>query len=150
LHTQHPIELAHVLNGWGPSDRSEGSSRSCLSRLSRKRIAFLTHAWCQAGFRGELSQVDSWLAWAVANRQNRVQWALLGADAWRDFADGAERQRRLREVASMAHDWCLAVGVDAPIAFRQQHAWTLVRSASAELPVQIAEIRAHIDWLAEW
>ncbi len=120
LHTQHPLELTHVLNGWGP----EGvESRAAWESL--------------------LPEWDLFLEWAIANKQNRVEWFLLMAESWQTFADSAERQYRLRQLVAMAHDWGLAVGIDAPIAFKQQHAWTMLREKGNET----AQIQQAIDWL---
>ena len=122
LHTQHPLELTHVLNGWGP----EGvDSRAAWESL--------------------LPEWDLFLEWAIANKQNRVEWFLLMAESWQEFADSAERQSRLRQLVAMAHEWGLAVGIDAPIAFKQQHAWTMLREKGNE----IAQIQKAIDWLNE-
>ncbi|MGB1062746.1 MAG: hypothetical protein ACPGZU_21565, partial [Ketobacter sp.] len=90
-----------------------------------------------------LTEWERFLEWAVANRQNRVEWFLLMAESWQPFADSPERQRRLNILVDMAHQWGLAVGIDAPIVFRQQHAWTMVRQSGNELE----QIRSAIDWL---
>lgn len=120
IHTQHPLELTHVLNGWGPGGPDD-----------------------LEGWESLLPEWERFLEWAVANRQNRVEWFLLMADSWQQFADSPERQRRLRTLVDMAHQWGLAVGIDAPIVFRQQHAWTMVREPGNELQ----QIRDAIDWL---
>ena len=120
LHTQHPLELTHVLNGWGPNGPED-----------------------EAGWQALLPEWERFLEWAVANRQNRVEWFLLMAQSWQEFADSAERQHRLNTLVQMAHDWGLAVGIDAPIAFRQQHAWIMLREKDNET----AQIHSAIDWL---
>lgn len=120
IHTQHPLELTHVLNGWGPNGPDD-----------------------EAGWQSLLPEWERFLEWSVANRQNRVEWFLLMAESWQAFADSPQRQQRLRTLVQIAHDWGLAVGIDAPIVFRQQHAWTMVRSAGNEA----AQIRQSIDWL---
>ena len=120
IHTQHPLELTHVLNGWGPEGPDD-----------------------LAGWEALLTEWERFLEWAVANRQNRVEWFLLMAESWQPFADSPERQRRLNILVDMAHQWGLAVGIDAPIVFRQQHAWTMVRQSGNELE----QIRSAIDWL---
>ncbi|MCP5017222.1 MAG: hypothetical protein GY938_18420 [Ketobacter sp.] len=120
IHTQHPLELTHVLNGWGPNGPDD-----------------------LAGWESLLQEWERFLEWSVANKQNRVEWFLLMADSWQEFADSDERQRRLNTLVDMAHQWGLAVGIDAPVVFRQQHAWTMVRQPGDEL----AQIRNAIDWL---
>ncbi len=120
IHTQHPLELTHVLNGWGPDGPDD-----------------------EAGWQALLPEWERFLEWAVANRQNRVEWFLLMAQSWQTFADSPERQQRLQTLVQMAHDWGLAVGIDAPIAFRQQHAWIMLREKGNET----AQIHSAIDWL---
>lgn len=122
LHTQHPIELTHVLNGWGEEGPHD-----------------------EAGWRALLPEWEAFLEWSIANKQNRVEWFLLMADSWQAFADSPERQARLRELVAMAHDWGLAVGIDAPIAFKQQHAWTMIRERGQEN----AQIQHAVAWLNE-
>lgn len=120
LHTQHPLELTHVLNGWGPAGPADA-----------------------AGWETLLPEWERFLEWSIANRQNRVSWFLLMATSWQTFADSPERQQRLQRLASMAHAWGIATGIDAPIAFRQQHAWTMIREEGNE----IAQIRDAVAWL---
>ncbi|MCG8316865.1 MAG: hypothetical protein MI976_26915 [Pseudomonadales bacterium] len=120
IHTQHPLELTHVLNGWG----KEGPQDNL-------------------GWEALLGEWDLFLEWAIANKQNRVEWFLLMADSWQAFADSEERQLRIKHMVGMAHDWGLAVGIDAPIAFKQQHAWTMLREKGNEL----FQIQRALDWL---
>lgn len=120
IHTQHPLELTHVLNGWGPDGPDD-----------------------ETGWQQLLPEWERFLEWAVANRQNRVEWFLLMAQSWQTFADSPERQQRLLHLVQMAHEWGLAVGIDAPIAFRQQHAWIMLREKGNET----AQIHSAIDWL---
>ena len=120
IHTQHPLELTHVLNGWGTNGPDD-----------------------KAGWMALLGEWQLFLEWAIANKQNRVEWFLLRAESWGEFADSEERQSRLRTLVDMAHAWGLEVGIDAPIAFKQQHAWTMLRSFGNE----IAQIQKAVDWL---
>lgn len=122
LHTQHPIELTHVLNGWGakgPNDKANWQQ--------------LTQEW------------QTFLEWAIANKQNRVAWYLLQAESWQDFAFSEERQSRLKRLTHQAHDWLLATGIDAPLVFKQQHAWHMIRKKGNEEQ----QIHSAIDWLAK-
>lgn len=122
LHTQHPIELTNLLNGWGPDRPGD-----------------------RAGFEAMLPEWDLFLEWCLANKQNQVTWFLLMAKSWQTFADSSERQDRLRILIQRAQAFGLKAGLVAPIAFRQQHAWTMIRSKGQET----REIHAAIDWLAK-
>ena len=120
IHTQHPLELTHVLNGWGPAGPQDKS-----------------------GWEGLLPEWESFLEWAVANKQNRVEWVLLMAASWQDFADSQVRQLRLLKLVEMGHGFGLAVGIDAPIAFAQQHSWLMLRRVGDE----VAQLQWAVDWL---
>ena len=121
LHTQHPLELTHLLNGWGPSTPED-----------------------EAGWQAQLPEWDSFLEWCIANKQNQVSWYLLSAASWQAFAESTERQRRLATLVRMAQQWGLRAGMTTPIAFAQQHAFTLIRPGedSAEA------MRRRITWLS--
>lgn len=123
LHTMHPLELTEVLNGWGKAGPND-----------------------EPGWRAMLGDWEEFCEWAVANRQNEVEWVLLQADSWQAFADGPERQRRLQEVVAIGHAWGLAMGGDAALALRQQHAYHLVRR-SGTLADEIAQIHSGVDYL---
>jgi hypothetical protein len=125
VHTQHPLELVEVMNGWGAGDYSNATS-----------------------FQEMLPGVSLFVEWLIANGQNRYEFVLLWGDNWSVFADSEVRQKRLKQVTDIAHGFCIANGVDAPIIFKQQHSWTLVRNQSAPLQHQLDEIHTHIDWLA--
>ncbi len=123
IHTQHPIELVDFLNGWGrlgPYD-AEGWNR-----------------WFEAW--------DSVCEWALANRLNQIQWALLGDTEWARFTDGKLRQDRLRRIVERAHAFGLRVGIDAPLFLRQQNSFRLVRS-SQDLPGIMFELRKNLRYL---
>jgi hypothetical protein len=128
LHTQHPLELTSMLEGFGPGGADD-----------------------EAGFTRSLAEWDRFLEWAVANGQNGVEWFLLWADSWKDFADSPVRIARLRRLVDRAHAYGLDAGIDAPIAFAQQHAFRLLR-AQGDLAAELTEIRASLDWLmgARW
>ena len=102
LHTQHPIELADLLNGVGPGGSEE-----------------------EADWAAGLPAWMRYLQWLVANKQNLVEWALLEWPGSSGFSTSAARQRRLRRLVDMAHDWGLRVSIDAPFNLQQQHAWRL-------------------------
>jgi hypothetical protein len=124
LHTMHPLELADLLNGWGvdgPDDR--------------------------AGWESMLPEWDLFLEWMLANRQNEVEWVLLDADSWAEFAQSDERQARLTTLVEHVHDHGLRAGIDVPIALIQQHTFRLLLDQSGDLVDEKAQIDARIDWL---
>ncbi len=123
LHTMHPLELTEVLNGWGQGDPHDEPS-----------------------WRAMLADWEEFCEWAIANRQNEVEWVLLQADSWQAFADGPVRQQRLRECVDIGHAWGLAMGGDAALALRQQHTFHLVRKTGA-LADEVAQIHSGIDYL---
>lgn len=123
LHTMHPIELTEMLQGFGPGGPSDGP-----------------------GFEKSLDEWDRYLEWLVANGQNGVEWYLLWAREWATFADSPDRIARLRTLVDRGHDFGVAVGIDAPIAFQQQHSYRLLRT-QGELAAELAEIRTRLDWL---
>jgi hypothetical protein len=101
IHTQHPLELVEVLNG---ADAHMAASASANSS---------TVPWASM-----LGDVRSTFEWLVANRQNRVQWALLHTEEWdaSNFTSSPLRQARLRNLTALAHAFGLSAGVDVPIA----------------------------------
>ena len=125
-HTQHPLELVDVLQGWG----KEGYADS-------------------AGFQEMLPQVEALVEWLIANQQNRFQYALLAAESWKTFARSPLRASRLRQLTEIAHCYCLAIGVDAPIVFVQQHAFPLLPTLSGTAETQRKTIQQSIDYLAD-
>lgn len=123
-HTMHPIELSHVLNGWGldgPEDLS--------------------------GWQAMLPKWEAYLEWLVAHRQNKVDWVLLEKGRWKTFSRSTERQRRLRVLVGMAHDWGIQVGVDAPLVLQQQNGWRLLSDPTLPLPAAYAAIEQSLDYL---
>lgn len=123
VHTQHPLELANLLNGWGETGTDD-----------------------QAGFDKMVPEWDSFLEWMIANRQNRVEWSLLESTSWQDFSTSDTRAQRLATVVSHAHNWGIDAGADAPIALQQQHAFRLVVTQGQQAD-EIASIKSRIDWL---
>jgi hypothetical protein len=128
LHTQHPLELTNMLEGFGPGGADD-----------------------EAGFTSSLVEWDRFLEWAVANGENGVEWFLLWADSWKDFADSPARVARLARLVDRAHAFGIDAGIDAPIAFAQQHSFRLLRT-QGDPAAELAEIRARLDWLmgARW
>lgn len=123
LHTMHPLELTELLQGWGQNGPDDA-----------------------AGFEAMLPEWDSYLEWMLANRQNGVEWFLLWAETWKDFADGPVRAARLRELVQRTHDFQLRAGIDVPIVFAQQHAFNFLRKRG-ELEAEIAEIHQRMDYV---
>jgi hypothetical protein len=52
----------------------------------------------------------------IANRQNRLEFILLAAEEWEDFANSTLRQNRLRILTEMGRQWGIMIGADVPIA----------------------------------
>jgi hypothetical protein len=121
LHTQHPLELTEVLQGWGPGGPQDA-----------------------AGFEAMIPEWERFVEWCVANQQNGVEWFLLWAESWKEFADSPTRMARLRKLVDKAHAYGISAGIDAPIAFAQQHSYRLLRQ-QGQLPDELAQIRARID-----
>ncbi len=122
IHTQHPLELNELLNGWGKSDPNDAASWNAM-----------------------LPDWEKFLEWAVANKLNRVEWFLLSAASWQAFAEGSVRQGREAQLVARAHAWGVAAGADMPIAEQQQHAWFMVTTSST-LPQQLAQVDARVAW----
>jgi hypothetical protein len=125
LHTQHPLELTEFLQGMGVGGPGD-----------------------VAGFEAMFPEWASFLEWMVANGQNEVEWILLEAASFAEFAQSPDRQDRLRRIVDVCHDWGVACGVDAPIIFQQQHTWRLIRDLG-DRAVESAQLRERVDWLME-
>lgn len=121
LHTMHPLELTHLLQGWGPGGPDDRS-----------------------GWESLLPEWDAYLEWMLANGQERTHWVLLGAPSWRDMADSTERFERLKVLVERGRRLGLRIGIDVPIALSQQHAWRLVRHAE-EGEDALEAIRSGLD-----
>ena len=107
LHTMHPIELAHVLNGWGPNGPQDAQ-----------------------GFSALLPEWDLFLEWMIAHRQNAIEWVLLADKTHTSFNDSPERMTRLQKLVQMSHAWGLLTGIDVGVIFEQQNMWRLLRTVS--------------------
>lgn len=124
LHTQHPIELANVLNGLGtsPDGRADESEDFWLRDLS---------TW------------DAYLQWLVANKQNMVEWCLLEWDSLDGFSMSSTRKRRLSTLVSRAKEWGLHVAIDVPVNLQQQHAWRL------QVPRSSVSLSERLRWIMD-
>ncbi len=123
LHTMHPLELTHVLNGWGPGGPSDAAGWERL--------------------RGEW---QLYLEWLLANRQNEVEWVLLEKGPWQSFSRSHLRQERLRLLVEQAHALGLRVGIDVPLTLAQQNAWRLLPERGQPADEQ-RQIEQNLDWL---
>jgi hypothetical protein len=70
------------------------------------------------------------LEWLTANRINELVWILLEIVRDHEFSRSLERQQRLAQLVSMAHEWDLKVGIDAPLMMTQQHSFSLTKGAT--------------------
>lgn len=123
LHTMHPLELTDMLEGWGPNGTDD-----------------------EAGWQAQLPEWDRFLEWMLANRQNRVEWLILWAKTWSDFADGSARQKRLATLVDHVHAHGIGAGVDAALAEEQQHMFHLVRQTGTT-DSETQQIHQYLDYL---
>jgi hypothetical protein len=123
LHTMHPLELTDFLQGWGPGGTDD-----------------------RAGFMGQMGEWDSFLEWCVANGQNAVEWLLLRAESWAEFADSQERMSRERIIVEHAHTFGIAAGIDVPIALKQQHPYRLI-TKTGTLEEELAELGKNVAFV---
>ncbi len=123
IHTQHPTELVDFLNGWGTEGPYDAAGWS--------RFLELWEQVCE---------------WAVANRLNQLQWALLADKPWARFADGKIRRDRLERIVAMAHAFSLRVGIDTPLFLRQQNAFRLIRNPDDRAHME-RELSKRLDYL---
>jgi hypothetical protein len=91
-----------------------------------------------------VSDVDHLFEWAAANRQNKVEWLLLGSSKWGD--EWSTRRDRLRILTNLGHQYSLLVGADSPLGNIQQHGLYMV---NVRLPFaqQAEQIRQRVDWV---
>ncbi|KAI9209031.1 uncharacterized protein BJ171DRAFT_488260 [Polychytrium aggregatum] len=108
-HTQHPLELVDLLEGWGPQGPED-----------------------RAGWDSQLPEWALYLEWLVANKQNAIEWVLLEALTWAEFARSKERQDRLTILVELGHSYGIRIGVDTPIIFAQQHSFRLLRNGTGQ------------------
>lgn len=149
-HSEHPLELTDVLQGFDASTTLNFSlaaaSASAASAASTSSSSSSPSSYFES-WASMVPQVGLFYEWLVANRQNRVEWVLLWDPAWGVFANSSVRQGRLATLTSLAHGWGLQAGADVPIAEIQQHAWYMT-DAQGTLAEQNAQIAAHVDWFA--
>jgi hypothetical protein len=124
FHTQHPLELTELLEGFGPGGQDD-----------------------EAGWEAMLPEWDRFLTWMLANGQNRIQWPLLQGPDWKDFAVSPVRQARLKKVVARGQAFGLWVGMDAPVALEQQSSFRLMTDTSGDLAAEKASIRARLDYV---
>ena len=124
VHTMHPLELTHVLEGWGPRGMNDA-----------------------AGFESLVPEWSTYMEWLLANKQNFVEWVLLEDAAWGDFNRSTTRQSRLAKLNAIADAWGIETAIDAPVSMEQQNAFRLVGDATT-LDERLDNIRTNIDWLA--
>jgi len=63
-----------------------------------------------------LAEVELFAEWLVATRQNRIEWVLLSAEQWEEFASSATRQQRLQAINGIFQGYGIMTGGDVPIA----------------------------------
>lgn len=124
LHTMHPLELTHVLNGWGPNGPDDA-----------------------AGYRALVPEWERFCEWMLASRQNTVQWILLEDTSWAAWAQSSQRLERLKELVAIGQEHGLTVGIDVPIALAQQNAFRLINKPGTDAEA-IQQMRERMAWLA--
>lgn len=156
IHTQHPLELTEVLQGFDiPHFGAHG--HHCISQRDRLKINQSVsfeetydpnkkkkrRSYCER-WEDMLPDVDSLFEWAVANRLNKIEWLLLGHRLWGDELE--TRFHRLQIITYLGHQYSLMIGVDCPLGNIQQHGWFVVNT---RLPFasQIAQIHSRVDWV---
>jgi hypothetical protein len=129
IHTEHPLEMCEMLNGFGEhmSQDDQGSFNKNIE-----------------------TDFESFLEWMLANTQNHVEWVLLSSPKWSKFADSALRQSRLKTIVDRAHMYGINVGLDAAMSMQQQNAWTLIRNPSeTNLTRIMQEVQTHVDYIMQ-
>ncbi len=155
IHTQHPLELTEVLQGhdipmFGPHGKHcvtyNISSSLKSEQYSRQSTSTTTPEQHCERWEDMVGDVDHMFEWAVANRLNKIEWLLLGSYKWIDLDTSAYRQKRLRTLTQLGHEYSLLVGADIPIGNIQQHAWSIVNT---RLPFkkQVEQIEERVNWV---
>ena len=122
-HTMHPLEMTHVLNGWGPGGPED-----------------------KAGWEALLPEYELYLEWLVAQNQNKFEWVLLEKSDWADFSRSPERQDRIKTLVERAHAWGITIGIDAPLVLEQQNGWRLIPKPG-NLASDLSQLEDSLDWL---
>lgn len=171
MHTQHPLELTDVLQGFdiplslsrGPdawegladvydmskplriANSDDSSRRGGGEEKARCGSLVGNGTYCEF-WEDMLPDVGRFFEWCVAHRLNRVEWILLGNRKWGPIVESTLRHRRLAVMARMGQSMGLMVGVDDPIAFQQQHSWVMTTTLG---PVrqQLKAVRDRVDWI---
>jgi hypothetical protein len=81
-HTQHPLELTEVFNGFAAVDSPAVGQNETWDSM--------------------VPQVDLFFQWCIANRLNFVEWLLLYEESWADFAASELRKSRLRQLTDLS------------------------------------------------
>lgn len=126
IHTQHPLELTHYLNG-----------------VDVRNATHLIESWDSMA-----SEWENMLEWLIANKQNSVEWILLWTEDIMKQDSSVKRLLRLKYIVSRCNEWQVSCGVDVPIAFKQQHSLIFIRdiiTGSTKLPLENME--SNIVWL---
>eukprot|EP00927_Polykrikos_kofoidii_P004640 TRINITY_DN11833_c0_g1_i1.p1 TRINITY_DN11833_c0_g1~~TRINITY_DN11833_c0_g1_i1.p1 ORF type:complete len:833 (-),score=58.64 TRINITY_DN11833_c0_g1_i1:60-2558(-) len=131
-HTQHPLELTSLLNGYDSNGGHTDFTKWSAS----------------------LPQWSMFLDWMLAQKQNYVEWMLL-ADTKKSesnsdrFELSESRKGRLAALISIAHDFGIEVGADVPLTLVQQHALCLLPNLHRASPISDAEIRSKVRWFID-
>lgn len=139
-HTEHPLELTDLLQGFNASESIHVTSRGVGERQQPEAYF---ESWSSM-----LPQLESFLAWLVANRQNHLEWVMLLDGSWSQYGQSAERKARFATMVGMAHAWGLQVGADAPLVMVQQHAWHMA-DGSASVEDQKRQVAARLQWYSD-
>lgn len=113
VHTQHPLELTDVLNGMDVmEEKYQTLSTTNASKLQPDDHQPQLHSKLRVkeSWESMLPDVHAFLEWLVANRQNSVEWVLLWASSWQEFAVSPLRHERLRHINGLCRDVGIACG----------------------------------------
>jgi len=108
-HTEHPLELTDVLQGFNASTAIHVKATNDAGESDAGENEYF-ESW-----ESMLPQLDSFFMWLVANRQNHFEWVILLDSLWEEYGTSTERKGRFSTMVGMAHDWGLLVGADAPL-----------------------------------
>jgi hypothetical protein len=165
IHTQHPLELTDVLNGfdiplWMDRGRDPRAWKAVEEVVEHAGMRVKHPCRIEArGPRGEageteycehwedmVEQVVLFFEWCAAHRVNKVEWLLLGSHKWGPVVESSLRHRRLSALARLGQGLGLMIGVDDPIALQQQHSWIMTNTLGPKAR-QLKKVRERVDWL---